>query len=412
MNWLERHFAIFPRPALVLVIGAGEGRELAPLTRHAETRTVLVEPQPRLADTLRRRTADRPNVEVIESALDDSDGTATLKVFNFPELSSLRPDESLTALFPGARSTVELTVETRTLGELMEQLDFPAGEETWLIVDAPDLETTVLAALEDRALRSRIRHIVLRSSRISLAGAKNGVEPLPERLLKRGYRPLGTMDTSDGDWPRVHVQYFWRSAIRRELEEEIDVLTQRSKDLEAAKSELQEQLERQRMEFQDRMSQLDEPLQGVTRDAEQRLAVLSADLEQSKQALEESKRLLECKVDELKDALDEKEGAMTQAAEAHRSEKEKLEKDLEQARSDLGVALRMQALRDADLKELQERYAEVTELKNRQHELLTQLGQRLGAASEYLSLLQGTESARQSEVATGLVEALSGDLES
>ena len=67
---------------------------------------------------------------------------------------------------------------------------------------------------------------------------------------------------------------------------------------------------------------------------------------------------------------------------------------------------------EADLKELQQRYAEVSELKNRQHELLAQLGQRLGAASEYLKALQAPDEGEGSDDATaGLVKALSGELE-
>jgi hypothetical protein len=72
----------------------------------------------------------------------------------------------------------------------------------------------------------------------------------------------------------------------------------------------------------------------------------------------------------------------------------------------------MQALRDADLKELQERYGGLLELKNQQHELLAKLRQRLEVAAVYLKELQNPDdSAGGSRVSVELYKLLSGDFE-
>lgn len=320
MDWLEHHLSIFPAPDLVLVVGAGQGRDLPALTRRTGARLVLLEPQPRLADTLSRHTEHLPGAQVLEYALDDQSGTGVMAVYNFPELSSLRPDPALESLMPGARQTAQLPVETRTLSDLVQELDLPMGADNWLIVDAPGMESAILASLEDRDLRRRFGHVILRTNQRVLEGAETDAGPLLRAFLSRGYRLLGEEDRSDGDWPRLHVQYFNRSPQRLELEAKVAALKQRSKDLAVEKNELQERLERQSVELEDRMSKLDEELRSVNRDAEQRLTALAADLEQSKQALQQQKDH-EAKAAELSEqltqattTLDERQAELDQRA--------------------------------------------------------------------------------------------------
>ena len=488
MNWLERHLAIFPVPELIMVVGAGQGRDLPTLMAGADTRLVLVEPQSRWADALRRDTRAGSRVEVFEGALDHGSGAATLKVFNFPELSSLNPDEHLLSLLPGARQTAELEVVTRSLADLVNQFDVPCDSSNWLIVDTAGIEAAVLSALTDEDVRRRFGHIVLRTSQNVRVEENTGVEPLLEAFIERGFRVVGTEDRSDGDWPRLHLQHVGQSAKRRELESVVGALRKQSEELAVSKSELQEQLEHQRLEFNDRMSRLDEELRCANRDAEERLATLTADLEQSKGALEEGKRLQQEKLDEftatlgekarvlsevkvshdeqrnrlqsdldearsnieaqrqeisaisadlrqkceqlkefessaehararietLERSIEENAVAQSEATDREREHRERLEANLERAHSDLAVALRVQSLRDTDLKELQERYGQLLEQRDQQHDLLVQLTRRLGSASEFLKQLNAPDGQYQqgdSAVAEGLSRALSGELE-
>jgi len=60
---------------------------------------------------------------------------------------------------------------------------------------------------------------------------------------------------------------------------------------------------------------------------------------------------------------------------------------VQRARQDMAVALRLQAMAGADLKDLQARYAEVLRQKDAQETLIGQLAQRLGEASDYLRQL-------------------------
>ena len=89
-----------------------------------------------------------------------------------------------------------------------------------------------------------------------------------------------------------------------------------------------------------------------------------------------------------------------------------LEAHAEEQDKDLAVALRLQALREADLQELQERYAVTLDAKERQEDLLRKLRQRLKHASEFLKQInmQGSDMVRR-DVAVSLVRALTGEVE-
>lgn len=70
---------------------------------------------------------------------------------------------------------------------------------------------------------------------------------------------------------------------------------------------------------------------------------------------------------------------------------------------------RLQALRETDLEELQERYAAVIELRDQQHELLVKLRQRLEAAADYLEQLRAAPAGESDrEIADELMRTLDG----
>jgi FkbM family methyltransferase len=395
VDWLERHLAVFPDPASVLVVGAGRGSDLPVLRRRACGRLILLEPQPRWADFLRRQLAGLPDAEVLEYALDDQSGTGVLKVFNFPQLSSLKPDTALGALLPGARQTSELPVETRSLADLVRQLELQPGPHNWLIVDAPGTEASLLAGLEDQGIRRFFGHVILRTARHGRGQDDAEKKALEEAFRRLEYQPLGDVDSSDGDWPRLHLQHVEHEPRVRELEAEVRSLRQRSRELLADKDSLRERLKEQNLDHLDRTSRLEGDLRHVSRETESRVTALESELAQTRQTLKGQSFELSA------------------AAETHDRQLRQLEGDLEKARDDLAIALRMQALRDADLKDLQARYAETREVRDRQHELLAQLGQRLKAASDYLNALKSSEDLPGGSVLTdSLARVLSGEAES
>src|SRR5690606_34855966 len=84
-----------------------------------------------------------------------------------------------------------------------------------------------------------------------------------------------------------------------------------------------------------------------------------------------------------------------------------LEAQLTEARRDLGIALRTQALRENDLADLQQRFSDVLGLTNRQNDLLRELRQRLSLAAEYLQKIKKDDLTQlDGQLARHLVRAL------
>jgi exonuclease VII small subunit len=66
---------------------------------------------------------------------------------------------------------------------------------------------------------------------------------------------------------------------------------------------------------------------------------------------------------------------------------QQLTKELTEARQTVNLSVKMQALREADLRDLQGRYQTTLQEQQSQHELLTRLGQRLTTANQYFHQL-------------------------
>jgi chromosome segregation ATPase len=88
------------------------------------------------------------------------------------------------------------------------------------------------------------------------------------------------------------------------------------------------------------------------------------------------------------------------------------EAELAEVRRDLGIALRIQMLRQNDLEELQQRYGTALDLQAQQHQLLLKLQQRLSVAAEYLQQIRRDDVVNvDDKLAQRLVRALTAGAE-
>lgn len=69
-----------------------------------------------------------------------------------------------------------------------------------------------------------------------------------------------------------------------------------------------------------------------------------------------------------------------------------LQSELQENRQAASLSLKLQMLREADLKELQGRYQALRQKEEHQHRLLTDLGERLRTASAYFHQIANNES--------------------
>lgn len=96
--------------------------------------------------------------------------------------------------------------------------------------------------------------------------------------------------------------------------------------------------------------------------------------------------------------LEQELGAARQQVERLEAGRADHEAQLQQARQAATLSLKLQMLREADLKELQERYKASLAVQERQHQMLAKLGERMGVASRYFHQLAASETGAASAV--------------
>lgn len=132
---------------------------------------------------------------------------------------------------------------------------------------------------------------------------------------------------------------------------------------------------------------------------EQQLAARQQDIEDARAAADRRvaglEQQLAARRQETEDALTEADRRVAEMQDAS-----------EKTKADLSVAIRLQALREADMRELQTRYASALEVRDLQHELLLKLRQRLVSASEHLNQIDAQPGSDEHH---GLLRALTGD---
>ena len=145
---LRRLYATFARPRdLVFDVGAHAGNRTRALAALG-CRVVALEPQPDFARLLRLLFGRHPRVSVLEAAVGDHAGTATLSVSDrTPTMTTLatawRAAREHDPVFSGVRWNRDVDVELVTLDALIGRFGLPA----FVKIDVEGAEPAVLAGL-------------------------------------------------------------------------------------------------------------------------------------------------------------------------------------------------------------------------------------------------------------------------
>ena len=132
---------------LVFDLGAHAGNHTRALVAIG-CRVIALEPQPDFARLLRTVFARVPRVEIVESAVAEAEGRATLSISDrTPTMTTLavewRDARAQQPLFSGVRWDRPISVETTTLDRLIKRFGMPA----FVKIDVEGAEPSVLAGL-------------------------------------------------------------------------------------------------------------------------------------------------------------------------------------------------------------------------------------------------------------------------
>ncbi|WP_334078986.1 class I SAM-dependent methyltransferase [Microbulbifer sp. M83] len=148
----------------IVHIGAGSGEELPEYLATDTRHIVLVEPNPSMAESLRLRHEDDPRVKVLEYAVSDDRTLNTLATYNFSAANGIYPADDILRTFPGLRLKKILPVETKSVSELLVDLDL-VGERNLLVVQAPGAESAIISGLVGCQVLGRFAEIRLTFNR-------------------------------------------------------------------------------------------------------------------------------------------------------------------------------------------------------------------------------------------------------
>lgn len=329
MPMFEQYVSKLQAPDVIIHLGAGLCQELDCWRASGAKRIILVEPNPELLCELQSRVGATEPIEIVSSAVSDQAGCQPLVLYNFPLASSLRTPVNLKTL-PGLKQIGSTLVEAKSIDELLSTLQLSEDGEHWLVIDTPGEEASILEGLDQKGYLYWFKRIFLTAGLEAFHEGASSASVLNQYLQEQGFRVDGLDDTSDRDWPR----YFFV----------LDPVALKNREL------LRELNETQRLHQE-----------------------------------EQSARLLEHA---------EQEALTNQLQLETASVQRKLEITLEKLqkhKADLSIALRLQTMRENDLRELQERYGQLSEINREQRELLGKLHQRLTLAAKYLALAENSD---------------------
>lgn len=253
-------------PGTMLVVGAGQGADLAPMRRLAADRLILVEANPRHADMLSQRIDPGRGEEVWPLAVTPTaQAQATLQIVNQPAHSSLMSPDQLPQYFQNLHVTHQEVVPARSLVDVVEGLELdPAGRHV-LVLDAPGLGAALLEALPDGQLQ-RFRSLIVRGGVKGLYAGEKPMDLVVAALRGRGFDLVA--DDSEAIFPHQAVllarnEAACQARVARErmqllehaLEEQTQLMAERQGQLESLASE-RDALGAERLELLARLTEL------------------------------------------------------------------------------------------------------------------------------------------------------------
>lgn len=343
------------------------------LSRNARA-SLFVEPDPACLRRLRMRLpADAP-VRIVAAAVAGAAGRAPFHRLNMGRLSGLHCPPALFDLLPGLRQIEEIQVKTRPIGDILKEAGL-TGQENILVCEAPSTSAALLQDLDALGTLDAFREIEVVCGDEPLFGAATDAASVTVFLEDRGYRAI-RRDDEDPDWPRLN---FRRDAALMRARERQTLLMRDVAALRAERDAAQTALDETRAARAEQAAALEAARAGQAE-------ALRA-LEKERDALEARAAevtALRAERDAAQTALDKTRAAQAEQTAALEAARAEAEDRFENARQDLALALRTQAIAQTDLQELRTRHAALAEKKEAQDTLLAQLLLRLEEATDYL----------------------------
>ena len=218
----------------ILHIGAGKANNLPQMLNSGAEQITLVEPNPKLAEQLRQRTAQHSHVTVVEAAITSNAANNKLQEYNLPEASSLYQATGLKTLYPGLKIIATHTVATLSPDQLLAKHGPRSGEQAMLAIHAPGEEHALLQTLMSTDQLKQFSELRVNANPTPYFEGGEAAEKTLQALVDYGYQ-ISDNDLKDPDWPS------WQLA-RDPMSDEIKTLQAENKKLMTSTEQLEEAL--------------------------------------------------------------------------------------------------------------------------------------------------------------------------
>ncbi|MGM0768000.1 MAG: hypothetical protein ACQEV6_08245 [Pseudomonadota bacterium] len=370
----------------ILHIGAGAANELAQWLETGAKRVVLVEPNPILAEQLRQRTADMPEVTVVEAAVTTNTANNHLQEYNLLEASSLHPATGLKTLFPGLKTTATHAVTTISPEQLLAQHGVEAGEAALLVIQAPGEEHAIIQALIKANRLKQFSDLSIRTNPEPYYQGSVAAAQILQDLAEYGYE-IKQENQQDPDWPTWHL-------ARNPLKDQIDTLRTENDALKEQLAESEEYYKEARQrhkEAEEAKEAAEQKVVSAMQEAEQLHICLKEWEAQHQQVRDEHQNELKAKnarLEELEVSLNQHQEQIQQGKRRQAETEKKLEQHKAEAAQELSEIEKRLLETEQKLNHAENAFSAKAQAEQQVRKQLEQLRQQLSEKDHHISELE------------------------
>ena len=188
--------SIIPRG--VIHIGAHEGHEIEVYRKMGAQSMLFIEANPIVFERLKRNVVRIPNTQAVNYAISDQNGTVTLHVTSMDQASSILRLKLHKEIAPDIKETCQVTVQSRTLDTLLQELKLVPSDYNILNMDIQGAELLAL-----KGATNTLKHIQAINTEVEYKELYEGaalIDQLDEFLDYHGFERVATTTPYHPSW--------------------------------------------------------------------------------------------------------------------------------------------------------------------------------------------------------------------
>jgi len=196
LKTLCKKHTIIPRG--IIHIGAHEGNEIDKYLKMGVEKILFIEANPVVFERLQENIANLPNVQAVNCAISNKCGSITLHVTSNDQSSSILPLKRHKEIYPDIKETHQVTVTSKTLDALLQELQVSPSEFNILNMDIQGAELFALQGASDT-----LKQIEAINTEVNCEELYEGcaiIDQLDEFLDKRGFERVATTTPYHPSW--------------------------------------------------------------------------------------------------------------------------------------------------------------------------------------------------------------------